>query len=350
MIRILIAEDSPTVALLLRNLLEKNADMEVIDVATNGREVVKKSHDLKPDLITMDIRMPLMDGFEATRIIMSTEPVPIVVISSNVNDSELRTTFRAIEEGAVAVIEKPPGPQHPDYENFCKRLVHMVRAMAEVHVIRRIIKPMTQETVEQIFTSPFELQTDAYELIAIGGSTGAPQALAMIFGNMPPSFPLPIVVTQHISPGFIGGMAKWLQGKSMLDIVVAEDHQSLQSGTVYFAPDERHTTVSRNSAGLIIELKDSPPLKGFRPSVNPLLSSVARVCGKRGIGVMLSGMGEDGCEGMCELYDAKGHTLVQDEDSCVIFGMPGAALACGVIDEIVKLNMISAHLIELARK
>jgi two-component system, chemotaxis family, protein-glutamate methylesterase/glutaminase len=350
MLRILIAEDSATIALLLKSILEKNADMQIVGVARDGREAVKMSYELKPDLITMDIQMPVMDGFRATRMIMGTKPVPIVVVSSTVNDTELRTSFRAIEEGALAVIDKPPGTTDPKLDTYCEKITRTVRAMAEVKLIRRRQRrPGDILSSSNIFGPNIIPSDPTYEVIAIGLSTGGPQCLAAVLGSMPPRYRLPILVVQHISAGFIGGMARWMQGNTLLDVKVAGDHQTLQPSTVYFAPDDQHLTMARNASGLITRLSQDPPINSFRPSATALLESAARVCGNKAVGVLLSGMGDDGVAGLMSIHNAKGHTFVQDEETSVVHGMPGAAIAMGAANKVIHQDKITAHLVELAR-
>ncbi len=347
MIKILIAEDSDVVAMLLKAIFEDQPDMQVVGRARNGHEAVRMVHDLQPDLVTMDIRMPVMDGFEATRMIMSTNPVPIVVISSSVGDEELRITFRAIEEGALAVMEKPHGVSSPDFSMMRRELVETVRSMAEVRVIRRRIS--VKATPGRMFdrVEPVE---GGYQVVSIGCSTGGPQALQQILSVMPAGFPTPILIAQHIAKGFVQGLVAWLQGNTLLSVKLAEDGELLRKATVYLAPDDYHLEVAGSSNGLISRLRHTAPVNGFRPSATPLLQSVAYNAPGRGIGMVLTGMGGDGAEGLLAMRKAGCHTLVQDDESAVIYGMPGTALAMDAVDEVVKLDKIPAHLIGLVRR
>lgn len=348
MIKILICEDSQVIALLLKAIFEREPDFKVVGHARNGRECVQMAHQLKPDLITMDIRMPMMDGFEATRMIMESKPVPIVVVSSSVDDEELKITFRAIEEGALSVIEKPSGINQPDFEAIRRELVETVRIMASVKVFRRRYPKKTRAAeVVKFDTSP---HPRTYELIAIGCSTGGPQVLQQILSSLPVSFPAPIVIAQHISKGFIGGMVSWLGNHTLLSVKEAQQGEPLLAGTVYFAPDDAHLLVARNHNGLAALLKQDPPVNGFRPSATPLLESTAQTCAKSAIGAILTGMGCDGAEGLLALRRAGGHTIVQDAESAVVFGMPGAAIALDAVDEIVKLDKFAAYLSHLVKK
>lgn len=349
MIRVLIAEDSSVVALMLKAIFENEEDMVVVGHAKNGREAVNMAHDLKPDIITMDIRMPEMDGFEATRLIMINNPIPIVVISSSVDNEELRITFRAIEEGALAVLEKPHGLTHPDFERVRTELVETIRSMSEIKVVRRksIAKPLAPI---DIFETAIRQDTKAYELIAIGCSTGGPQVLQHILSTLPVGFPIPILIVQHISTGFVGGLVEWLNGSTLLEVKLAEDDEKLLPGVVYIGPDDYHLQVKRNGKGLTAILSSEEPVNRFRPSVTPLLQSVAEVCKGRGIGGILTGMGADGVQGLLALKQAHGHTFVQDEESAIVYGMPGAAVALGAVDQIVELDKITAYLYSLARR
>lgn len=348
MLRILIVEDSTVVAMLLKAILQKEPDMEVVGHARNGREGIQMAHDLKPNVITMDIRMPVMDGFEATRTIMADNPVPIVVISSSVDNEELRITFRAIEEGALAVMEKPRGFAHPDFETMRRDLVDTVRAMAGVRLFRRRKIKVPKEI--DIYETAIHQRTKAYELLAIGCSTGGPQVLHQIFSLLPIGFPVPVVVTQHISKGFTAGLTAWLAGNTLLNVKLAEHGEKLTAGTIYFAPDDQHLLVIRNSSGLAVLLNQDAPCNGFRPSVNSMFKSAASTCQQRAIGLLLTGMGSDGADGMLALHRAGSHTLVQDETSAVVYGMPGAAIALDAVDQVVALDKMPAYLSSIVRK
>lgn len=345
MIKILITEDSDVVAALLQAILEAEPDMTVVGRARNGREAVTLASELKPDLVTMDIRMPLMDGFDATRMIMSTQPLPIVVISSSVDNDELRTTFRAIEEGALAVIEKPRGLSHPNFEAIRRELVDTLRAMAEVKVVRR--RPPRPTT--QTFEPHPQSRASAYEVIGMALSTGGPQTLATILAGLPVGFPLPLLVVQHISPGFIGGLVNWLRGQTLLEVRLAESGMGLEPGVVHVAPDGQHLEVVRRKGGLQAKLSETPPIQRFRPSGTALFHSLAHCCGATAVGGILTGMGNDGTDGLLALHRAGGHVFAQDEDSAVVYGMPGSARAAGCVDRVVPLARIPTHLIELAR-
>ena len=348
MLRILIVEDSSVVALLLRAIFQQQPDMQVLGHAKNGREAVQMARDLKPDVITMDIRMPVMDGFEATRMIMAGSPTPIVVVSSSVDDEELRITFRAIEEGALAVMEKPRGFTHPDFETIRRDLVDTVRAMSQVKLFKRF--KVERPSGVDIYETAIHQRTKAYELLAIACSTGGPQALHRIFALLPIGFPVPVVVTQHISKGFVGGLAAWLAGNTLLNVKLAEQGELLTAGTIYFAPDDQHLLVTRTHEGLAVNLNQGVSFNGFRPSASPMFKSVAMTCQSRAIGALLTGMGADGADGLLAMRRVGGHTLVQDEASAVVYGMPGAAIALDAVDQVVALDNMPAYLSSIVRK
>ncbi len=347
MIRILTVEDSDVVALLLKAILEQEPDMRVVGRARNGAEALGQVKALQPDLVTMDIRMPVLDGFEATRQIMAERPTPIVVVSSSVDDDELRITFRAIEEGALAVMEKPRGLSHPDFESIRQELVDTIRAMAEVKLVRRTRPPqLSRLSTDKKTSAPAPLH--APELVAIGISTGGPQVLQSLFKALPTDFPLPILVAQHISKGFLQGLVKWLDDESELRIKVAENGEALQGGHVYFAPDDHHLMVHRTSRGLVVRLDHGDTVNGFRPSASCLFESVAQVCGRKAVGVLLTGMGSDGATGLSSMHQLGATTLVQDEQSAVVYGMPGAALALNAVSQVLPLDRLPVRLVELA--
>lgn len=349
MIRILIVDDSNTEILLLKHIFESEKDMQVIGIANNGEEAVKMTLSLKPDLISMDLLMPVMNGVDATKSIMTQQPTPIVVISSAVNEDIIDSTFQALEAGALSVIEKPSMNNKNHFEKTRKRIIDTVRSMAEIKVIKRrfAIKPL-QKKIKKLPT--FKIEPRAYELIAIGTSIGGPQALKTILSQMPHDFPVPIVIVQHMTKGFIEGFTHWLNQQCSLSIKCADNHEVLQDATVYFAPDQYHLTIKRFNGRLMTHLIKSEPVSGFCPSATVLLQSVAEVCGKNAIGILLTGMGSDGAQGLLALKNAKAHTLIQDPKSTVVFGMAGVAHSLGAADRVVELDLIADYLIKIVKK
>jgi two-component system, chemotaxis family, protein-glutamate methylesterase/glutaminase len=340
MIRALIVEDSATARELLVEILRSGADMEVVGVAANGVEAVDMTKRLKPDVITMDVRMPKMNGFEATRAIMAEAPTPIVIVTGSLDAGEVQVSMHALRLGALTVLPKPVGPADPDFEEERQRLLQTVRAMSRVKVVRRRLE-RTPERIPRLGASRARPR-----IVAVAASTGGPAAFARILGDLSREFPLPVLAVQHMAKGFVEGFVAWLNSTSALRVKLAEPGELLLPRTVYMAPDDRHIAVVDRSRLL---LSDSAPIGGFRPSGTVLFKSVASVFGNAAVGVILTGMGEDGLTGLRAIHDAGGLVLAQDEATSVIFGMPGAAISAGLSDETLRLEEIASRLDELAR-
>lgn len=340
MIRVLIVEDSEVVALLLTAIIQNAPDMQVIGRAKTGQEAIEMAGTLNPDLITMDIRMPVMDGLTAIAEIMATRPKPIVVISSNVDD-ELQISFKAIDCGALAVLEKPCGFHDSNFDSIQTEIINTIRAMAEVKLVKR--RSLFPPVAEKSLLTP---AAHSYKLMVIGCSTGGPQALKQILSELPENFPLPIVVTQHISTGFVDGLAAWLNDYTPLKVKTAHANEPLRQGTVYLACDNCHCMVNKTINGYEIYLSRTEPIHGFRPSVTALFNSAATICPQQSIGIILSGMGHDGAEGMQAMFEQQCLTIAQDESSSIVFGMPAAAIALNAVSKILPLETIAQFLIE----
>lgn len=342
MIRILIVDDSPTETLILKNIIAFEKDMEVVGTAANGEEAVQQTALLKPTLITMDIQMPLLDGLQATKLIMMQNPTPIIIISSTIDEKSVETTMQAFEAGALSAIPKPLNITSPNFDKMREHIIQTIRTYAEINVIKRRFPTFSPS--RKGVSIPSKYQKRNYELIAIGASVGGPQALKQILSQLPQNFSLPILVVQHMTPGFIQGFCQWLKKNTNLVVKMAEDQEILSKGTVYLAPDNCHLEVKRIPQGLVASLVSGKPVDGFCPSITVLLKSIAKVSGKKGIGIILTGMGSDGVAGMLELKKAEGHTLIQDEASAVVFGMAGIAQSMGAIDKVVELDKIADYL------
>ena len=320
-LKVLIAEDSLVVATLLKNMLEEDENIQVVGVAKTGSKAVEMTLRLKPDIITMDIEMPELNGFEATKQIMAQCPTPIVVISGNVNNAALNTTFNALNAGALTVIEKPHDVLNAGFESQKRSLLTTIRALSEVRVIRR--RRATKLTSPRNKLEQFS--SKKLELLALGLSTGGPEVLYFILSQLPAAFPVPIVIVQHISKGFLPGLVKWLSHKCVLKIeIISEGNQILRPGTVYFADDDQHLIIKKGDLP-IAQLEDSPAIEHFKPSVGRLFTSIASAYPASAMAGLLTGMGRDGAEGLLAMKQAGCQTFIQDEESCVVFGMPGQA-------------------------
>jgi two-component system chemotaxis response regulator CheB len=320
MFRVLVAEDSATARELLVEILRADSEIEVVGEATNGLEAVEITKRLRPTVVTMDIRMPKLDGFEATRQIMIEAPTPIVIVSGITDLREVEISMHALRLGALAVLGKPPGPESADFEEHSQRLVQTVKAMAQVKVVRR--------WPDRVLAQPPPLPSMHVHVpprvVAIAASTGGPAALARLLSDLPPDFALPVLIVQHIAKGFVDGFAAWLNtAGASLRVKVAQDGEPLRPRTVYVAPDDRHLGVADEST---IAVSNAAPIEGFRPSGTFLFESVANAFGSAIVAVVLTGMGADGVAGLRAVRIAGGRIIAQDEETSVVFGRRGG---CG---------------------
>jgi len=336
--RVLIAEDSSTVCELLSAIIGADSRFEVVGVATNGVEAVQMARALKPDVISMDIEMPLMDGFEATREIMSVAPTPIVIVSSHYDVRQVTVSMQALSVGALAVHPKPLGHDDPDFTKKSADFLRILYTMSQVRVVRHTrrrgapIPPVSR----------IRPASGKCRAVAITISTGGPAALRDMFQTLPVNYPVPVLVVQHISHGFVEGLATWLNAVSTVRVKVAVQGEQLQPRTVYLAPDDLHLGVTAD--GERIYLADEPPIKGFRPSGTYLFESVSKAFGASVVGVIMTGMGDDGVVGLRAIHAAGGAIIAQDEGSSVVFGMPARAIDAGLADVVLPLTAIVAQL------
>lgn len=351
-------EDSLPVSQLLVEVINNvtgKADLLVVGVAGNGSEAVELALRLRPDVIAMDVRMPILNGLEATRQIMAEQPTPIVLVSE-VAETDVALSLEALAAGALLVIPKPHGPGHPDFHSDAKKLRESLSLMAGVKVIRHWLPTYKNQTAPRLasrrtsVSHPTQAAFDEqHRLVAIGASTGGPSALSNIIGNLPRNFTWPILITQHIMPGFGEGLAHWLSQTTGRRVVVAVEKMlvEIDSSQVILAPDDCHLCL--NSQQQLIFDK-SGPVNGIVPSVDVMFKSIAHYnVGNSVVGVLLTGMGRDGAAGLKLLRDMGGTTLVQDEASCVVFGMPKEAVALGAAEKVLPLSKIPQELVKLSR-
>lgn len=343
-VRVLLADDSEVTRMFLVHLLESDSQICVIGAVVDGQAAVDFITRDKPDVVLMDIHMPRMDGFEATRRIMETNAVPIIICSATSNIKDVIISFRAMEAGAVACVEKPLGCEHSEFEAKAALLLETVKLMAEVKVVQRSPRARLQSWTRK----PPEEASD-YEpihLIGIGASTGGPPVLQKILAELPKDFPLPMLVVQHIAPGFLAGMIEWLNQSSSLQVQAASFGVIPQPCHVYLAPDDFHMGIGEDNR--VILTRDGP--EGYlRPAVSFLFRSLAEVCGPRAVGVLLTGMGKDGAAELKLMKDRGAITLAQDRDSSVVHGMPGAAIALGGVTHVLSGDRIANRIVTLIR-
>jgi len=345
-IKVLVAEDSTVARMFLVHLLESDPQIHVAGTVADGQAALDFMRENKPDVVLMDIHMPRLDGFEATRRIMETQPVPIVICSATASVKDVITTFRAMEAGAVACIAKPLGRGQDDFEAMAAHLLETVKLMSEVRVVRRTARsrPALACAVHPVPVVPRQPGPIAIKLIGIGASTGGPPVLQTILAGLPKDFPAPLLVVQHIARGFLAGMAEWLNQTTGFQIHLASYGTLPLPGHVYLAPDDFHMGIG---AGSTIILTREAPENHLRPSVSFLFRSLAAVCGPNALGVLLTGMGRDGAEELKAMKDNGAITIAQDRESSVVHGMPGAAIAVGGATHVLPADEIAAALVAL---
>jgi two-component system chemotaxis response regulator CheB len=331
-IRVLIVDDSPLIRSILNAMLEDAGGIQVVGQARDGEEAVGLAASLHPDVITMDIRMPRMNGLEATRQIMSTQPTPIVVLATSIYDADMNIAFNAVAAGALTVVEKPKGLAPEDFEAVRDQVVGTIRVMSDVQLVSILpgqgIATSDARPTPLLANRPLD---GPIELIAMLASTGGPGTLRQILADLPAELAIPIVALQRVTPGFGRGFANWLKGTTALDVVIAEQGCRLEPGRVVLAAEGSHLAIT---PGGVVQLEQSEPLGGQRPSATRLFDSLATAYGPTALGIVLSGMGDDGIDGLEKLWKAGGRIIAQDEDSCAVFEMPRLAIERGIVDAI----------------
>ncbi len=331
MIRILLADDSLLVRTVLRDALAGMADMEVVGEASNGAEALAIAEELRPSIIIMDILMPVMGGLEATEAIMARAPTPILILSATLEENDVKLAFSAIKKGALDVMGKPSAVLHDDRE-FFERLVEKIRLLSRIRVIHHMNRQRSRQA------QPVARPENRRSILAIGASTGGPKAVMSIVRSLPADFRGTVFVVQHIASGFARGLAQWLDMECPLPVRLAESGQIPREGEVIVAPTDCQMLLD----GERLILTDSPPVNCCKPSIDVFFTSLAESRGAESVGVLLTGMGRDGAQGLAMLRESGSATIVQDEKSSVIFGMPKAAIALNAADEILPLGEIPA--------
>lgn len=332
-IRVLIVDDSSLMREAIRSILAADDEIEVVGMAKDGKEGVEKALKLKPNVITMDLKMPQMSGLEAIEEIMQTEPISIIVVSS----VDVKVVVKALDIGAMDFISVSQ-----DIETIAHELLEKVKIASRVRPLRRmkkISKPAPSKPVVKART--------ATKVVAIGVSTGGPQALMAVLRKLPADFNACVIVVQHMSRGFIEGMAEWLKSGTFLDVKVAKAGDIVKNGTVLIAPDDCHLEVIED--GSVSLREDKVSVCAHVPSIDVMMKSVAKVYGPTSLAVIMTGMGRDGVDGVCAIKKAGGVSIAQDRESSVIFGMNKVAYDVGCVDRMVPLDDIAAELINFSK-
>lgn len=343
-IKVLVADDSPVTRALVVHLLDAEPDLEVIGTVNDGQAALDflASGGDRPDVIVMDIHMPRLDGFEATRRIMETQPLPIVICTATADPQELAIAFRSMEAGAVACVEKPVSTERADFASRSGNLVQTVRLMSEVKVVRRWPRQRANPVPVTGFAGSSILDPGAVRFVGIGASTGGPPVLQTLIGGLPKDFPVPLLIVQHIARGFLPGLVEWLNQTTSLQVRVAAHGTLAQPGHAYIAPDDFHLGAG---AGGRMLLSHDGPIGGLRPAVAYLFHSLAESCGANAIGVLLTGMGKDGAVELKQMRDRGACTIAQDRESSVVHGMPGEAITLGAATHVLPADRIAGALI-----
>jgi len=353
-IRVLIVDDSALVRQTLAEILQSDPDIQVIGMAGDPLMAAEKLREAVPDVITLDIEMPRMDGLTFLRKLMAQHPIPVVICSSLAVEGD-ETTFRALEYGAVEIITKPKLGTKKFLEESRIRVIDAVRAAANAR-IRPIaaglpvkIAPKLDADVMLAKARPAEMNFRTTEkVVLVGASTGGTEALQTFLMALPLDCP-GIAVVQHMPEHFTAAFAKRLDGICRISVKEAQDNDTLLRGQALIAPGSRHMLLKRSGARYHVEVKDGPLVSRHRPSVDVLFRSGARYAGKNAVGVIMTGMGDDGAKGMREMFDAGAYTIAQDEASCVVFGMPQEAIKHGGVHKVMPLSAIAGEVVRLCK-
>lgn len=344
MIKVLIVDDSASVRTLFAEMFKREDDFEVVGCAEDGHSALRMVRELKPDVVTMDVNLPDCDGFRVTRLIMEENPVPIVIVSAIYRASDAEIGFRLIDTGAL-VFHNKPALKSDNFEEQMQEIIVSARLMSEVKVVRRKTRFRKEEPAEQDVSVEFGSNSEEVfsrgKVVCIGASTGGPQAIKQILLSLPHGFPVPILIVQHMSDGFTAGMVSWLKNNTGHDIRIASHDDELKPGVVYFAPESVHMEISAKRRIVLI---DAPNVNGLKPSASVLFNSAARNLGRSVVGVLLTGMGRDGADGLLEIRSNGGYTIAQDKESSIVFGMPGEAVKIGGATSVLPLGSIGGDL------
>lgn len=334
-IKVLIVDDSGLIREILKKILKNDPQLQVVGMAENGERAVELVQKLRPDAVTMDVNMPVMDGFQATEQIMAYHPTPILILSSVIDKEGIYTTFNALAAGAVDVMEKPSGLEGNTWNTIGEVLIQKVKQIAKVKAITHV-KGKSREFSKQ--RGPVSLLKPVRcEIVGIGASTGGPSVVMQILKNIPANYDSGILVVQHMASGFIKGFVDWLGNACEVKVKLAKDGEKIESGQVLVAPDGYHTIVRGNkTVGLI----SGERVHGVKPSVDILFNSIAEVFGETAVGVLLTGMGSDGAEGLKHMKDRGGITIAQSENSCTVFGMPKVAIEKEAVSKVLSVEDI----------
>ena len=351
MIKVLVVDDSGLMVKLLTELINTDQELRVVGTASHGYDAVRKAQLLHPDVITMDVNMPRMDGIMAVEEIMTTIPTPVLMISSLTQEGAA-ATMQALALGAIDFVPKPSGYVSVDIKDLSREIIAKIKLAAKIRVVRTVKQgpPMKAEIVKRSFDiapRTVKKKPDYAHVVAIGCSTGGPMALNEVLQELPADFPAPILVVQHMPEKFTEKLAELLDRRIALRVIEAKEGMEIHKGVVYIAPGAHHLKVRLNRT---IALQPGNSNAMPCPSVDMMMTSAAAVFGKNMIGVILTGMGNDGVAGMNAIKDVNGTTIAQDEETSLVFGMPKMAIESGCVDSIVPLSLVSEEIMSSLRR
>jgi two-component system chemotaxis response regulator CheB len=342
-VKVLVVDDSAFSRQTIKKILESDTDIEVIEIASNGIEAMKKVLKLKPDLITLDFDMPEMDGFGFLRWLMQQIPIPVIMVSSY---SDSKTVFKALELGAVDFIAKPSRRATVELRNIEKDLLAKVRGTRGLNmsVLNKNLELLRQRKE----STELQPAKGGMDVVAVGASTGGPSALQIILAEMPPDFPSGIVVAQHMPRGFTKTLAERLDEICKVNVREAENGAEVEKGKALICPGGSHMTLKRRGGKVCVSLKRSTFKDKYTPSIDTMMVSAAEQCGENAMGVILTGMGNDGKEGMLEIKSRGGYTIAESEETSVVFGMPAEAIKAKAAVKVLPLQGIAREIIKVA--
>jgi two-component system chemotaxis response regulator CheB len=358
-IKVLVVDDSAFMRKLITNFLEEDSRFTIVDVARNGQDAIQKVKKLKPDVVTLDVEMPVLNGIEALQEIMKIEPVPVVMLSSTTKEGT-ENTILAMQYGAVDFISKPSGAISLDLHKIKEEIRQKVYHAAQIKKenLRRFFQmpkisiPIVEDC-SKIDNNENSLKRFALtkKIVCIGTSTGGPRALQQVLTNIPKEIDAPLLIVQHMPPGFTKSLADRLDTICELSVKEAEDGEVLRRGTAYIAPGGFHLNIKKLGTSLAVQLDQSPPKNGHRPAVDVLFESVSHLSDYSKIAVIMTGMGADGTEGLKTLKGSgEVRSIAESEETSIVFGMPKSAIATNMVDTVVRLDQIAEQIMKMLRK
>lgn len=349
-IKVLVVDDSAFMRKVIADMISSDDDMEVVGVARNGEEALEMIVSRKPDVVTMDVEMPKMDGLTALKQIMEVSPMPVIMLSSLTTNGAVET-LKALDYGAFDFITKPTSLIKVSTPEVRDELLTKIKIASRTKVFKPTVatrqpKPILTTTKEPFKSTASHGRTKFKKIIAIGTSTGGPRALQDVIPFIPRDIDASILIVQHMPPGFTKSLADRLDSMSQIHVKEAEDGDVMQAGVAYLAPGDCHIKVSKQAGQFVIKLDNGERVSGHKPSVDAMMYSIASLNDRNVIGVIMTGMGADGADGMSKVKANRGFVIAQDEESCVVFGMPKSTIKLGVVDKVVSLTNIANEIVK----